>query len=358
MDIEKVEGKIQSEEQIKSNKTIIDKIISIIQIVGGIVGSIITLFILLQFIVNPSGTPLYIVALMILLLLYVFSIYAGIRLWKQYYDGISSSIILQLFQIIQYTFAGISFMFISGIGLLPFNRNGWVGNKLQLGAKNYISLDIVGGLSSFSINLIPVLLIVYLLYRYIKRKDKYTVSDNRYSNKIPLVFFSAILISLLLTFTGNPNNRKWYYMTSKIDTLITKKDVAKANEEALILLKHAKKTYAPGHLNIGESYFLLGETQSFNKLYLEAAKSFNQAGLILKTTTNSNLYKKMIESYFYQGINYQHAENHEEALNSFNEGILVAKSKFGPNNNYIRNFENEISKVKKSIGKSHPGKKE
>jgi hypothetical protein len=94
-------------------KSIIQKLqaLAIYQIIGGMLGLIITTVIIIQF---PTFTPFIILLFAIALGLYIFSLLSGWLLWNQYTAGIQCSLINQYLQIMQFAIGGCAYTYISG----------------------------------------------------------------------------------------------------------------------------------------------------------------------------------------------------------------------------------------------------
>ncbi len=94
-------------------KSIIAKLkaLAIYQVVGGLLGLIVTTFHLLRF---PSFTPLIILLFTVAFGLYIFSLLSGWLLWNQYTAGIQCSLTNQYLQIIHFAIGGWAYTYISG----------------------------------------------------------------------------------------------------------------------------------------------------------------------------------------------------------------------------------------------------
>jgi len=87
------------------------KALAIYQIIGGLLGLIITIWAAIQY---PSFTPFIILLFAIAFGLYIFSLLSGWLLWNQYTAGIQCSLINQYLQIVQFTIGGWAYTYISG----------------------------------------------------------------------------------------------------------------------------------------------------------------------------------------------------------------------------------------------------
>lgn len=87
------------------------KALAIYQIVGGIMGLIITILLIIRF---PVFTPFIIVLFIIGFCLYIFSLVCGWLLWNQYSAGVQCSLINQYLQIVQFAIGGWAYTYISG----------------------------------------------------------------------------------------------------------------------------------------------------------------------------------------------------------------------------------------------------
>ena len=85
--------------------------LAIYQIIGGLMGLIISIWAVIAF---KTFTTIIILLFVIGFGLYIFSLVSGWLLWNQYTAGIRSSLINQYLQIVQFTIAGWAYTYISG----------------------------------------------------------------------------------------------------------------------------------------------------------------------------------------------------------------------------------------------------
>jgi len=85
--------------------------LAVYQMVGGLLGLIITIWIIIRF---PAFTPLIIILFLLAIGLYVFSLLCGWLLWNQYNAGVPCSLVNQYLQIVQFTIGGWAYTYISG----------------------------------------------------------------------------------------------------------------------------------------------------------------------------------------------------------------------------------------------------
>src|SRR3954468_18366632 len=87
------------------------KALAIYQIIGGLLGLIITIWAAIQY---PSFTPFIILLFAIAFGLYIFSLVSGWLLWNQYTAGIQCSLINEYLQIVHFSIAGWAYMYNTG----------------------------------------------------------------------------------------------------------------------------------------------------------------------------------------------------------------------------------------------------
>ena len=159
--------KQEFEKGLKKNRNIL-RGIGILEIIGGITGILLIIWLSLQ------GTETNSLAFLILLAavgFYIYSIFAGIKLYKKLENGLLHSQILQYIQILAFSIGGFTYLMTSGGYLL-------VGYDFTAGSINFsfaliaskFQLNIYGtGTNDFlSINLLA-LFILFLLDRATKR---------------------------------------------------------------------------------------------------------------------------------------------------------------------------------------------
>jgi len=169
------------------NKRLI-KIISIYEIVGGILGVIYCFLIValsVKSIFNSqvSGTERLITFLLVaaVLSLYILTIAAGLFLWKGSGRGYTLSVLAQCFQIPYIITSGLTYIFISGAQLgvavgtvagdIKLSLLLYLGSKFGIFFNSEVNSTVIG------INIVPILLIKYLK-NAMKEKDQTNETGN------------------------------------------------------------------------------------------------------------------------------------------------------------------------------------
>lgn len=145
----------------------INKLISIYEIIGGVLGLIITMFMLIfsAMSVKEINAPILI---LIVIVLYILSLVAGICLLKKKQKGIILSIVVQIFQIPYIVTSSFTYIFIAGLQL--------GGNVAFLSKMSKITAMIYLG-----INFIPILIIGYFIRiknQEISKDDDMQIKNN------------------------------------------------------------------------------------------------------------------------------------------------------------------------------------
>ncbi len=142
------------------------KIIAAYEIIGGIMGAIIVSFFIGGSLLN---LPLAVIGAPFLVL-FLFSIYAGMLLWRNDIRGINLSILAQILQIFQFRIPGLlSYKFLSGLSLpltLEFNSTSASSSfsfNFGLTSSFYFALNPEQGVFLFGINLFAIAAIMYFL---------------------------------------------------------------------------------------------------------------------------------------------------------------------------------------------------
>lgn len=149
---------------IKKQRNVL-KIIGVIEILGGFVGIALIFWLISRGVqVNLS---LFIV-LLLALTFYAYSIFAGIVLYKKCEKGIFHSWIVQLIQIIGFSYGGVTYTLTSGANFL-IGYNFTEGNlNFNLGLASEFDLSMTTEINNFiQINLIAILFL-YLLEKSVK----------------------------------------------------------------------------------------------------------------------------------------------------------------------------------------------
>ncbi len=137
-------------------------VLSRYQIVGGALGVIFTLLQLGPLMESAYGLVFFLV----LVGLFVFSGYCGVLLYMEAYeDGLFYSLINQALQVVQLSLAGVSFKYISGLGVTQYYHmdEGYFTTSVVLSTANiYVSgvMESVVGINVVAVGL--VILIFYL----------------------------------------------------------------------------------------------------------------------------------------------------------------------------------------------------
>ena len=140
------------------------KALAIYQIIGGLLGLIITIWAVIEF---TTFTPFIILLFAIAFGLYIFSLLSGWLLWNQYTAGVKCSLINQYFQIVQFTIGGWAYTYISG-GYFSLGVDLTYSYKLLIDfgiistwqLKAFTQTDVV----QLSFNFVAILLIVFLTH--------------------------------------------------------------------------------------------------------------------------------------------------------------------------------------------------
>lgn len=143
------------------------KALGIYQIAGGVIGLLLTFWII-------KGVTLFSGLLLLVLLvaigLYSYSIYCGILLLKKKISGLRHSLINQVFQLVSFLIAGFAFQYISGIfisiGLDLTNSFNFIFN---VGISSW-QININGDAEPFLLNFNLVALILILFIEELRKK--------------------------------------------------------------------------------------------------------------------------------------------------------------------------------------------
>jgi len=132
------------------------------QMVGGIIGLI---FMTYLFFNLDEVNLLYILILGFGIVFYLFSFMTGLFLFQRKTYGLKLSLINQILQVIGFSFLGYAFEFVAGISFDVFFRftNGFdVGSNIGL-SNWHILINNDAGVQEFSINLVAVFLVLFIL---------------------------------------------------------------------------------------------------------------------------------------------------------------------------------------------------
>jgi hypothetical protein len=141
------------------------KIISTLEIIGGVVGN---LFILYFIVISGFEVAVLIIA-PFACAIYTLSLAAGIYLWKKKPLGRKLSLITQLIQLPKIVSPLIVFMFSFGFDIYPYLtfKNGYslAGLEFKLLAYNELYIDVGNAPYGFGISILSVIFLM-LLYKY------------------------------------------------------------------------------------------------------------------------------------------------------------------------------------------------
>ena len=141
-------------------KRIFLKIISVYEVLGGLVGVFVVLFSILPILVKRGYHPniifLYF-ALVIFLILFVLSVLGGVLLWGNKNLGYLFSFIVQLFQIPYIITSSVVYLLVAGASIAPYISSRDMGFTFYIGGKFlfYMGHAVLG--YRFGINLIALL---------------------------------------------------------------------------------------------------------------------------------------------------------------------------------------------------------
>lgn len=153
------------------NAFMINRGIAILEIIGGIFGIITSL----GYMNNTSG--IWLLFCLVFLGIYVYSVFAGYWLWKNYAKGYRASVLLQLIQIpvlvsplLTYQFvSGLMFRFLLGTGGTGFDFNfGSLWSLLFLSDSGF----------SIGVNIIPLIIFFFLKSNSIAMSKSASESEN------------------------------------------------------------------------------------------------------------------------------------------------------------------------------------
>lgn len=154
------------------------KLIAIIEIYGGGFGILSSLFlsflplILNKYVESTNQTSedktIFALFIIITFILYSISFLSGYLLYKRKFTGLVLSIIIQIFQMIQFKINNIYYVFISGFSLEVFNQNNWSGYNLHFGPRSFFDYKTNSIPDFLSFNIISILIFIYLLYSFFK----------------------------------------------------------------------------------------------------------------------------------------------------------------------------------------------
>lgn len=152
-----------------------NRIISIYEMIGGIVGLGVTIFLIFKILpqlLNQEATISNKAFLIVLLIYaiggYLLSFIAGLFLWKKQTKGILLSIITQIIQIPKFTIAGFSYFFVSGADLFIAISNSSLDLTAYLGSHWNISFYPEDKTFLIGINIIAIIMLIKLKYTHDK----------------------------------------------------------------------------------------------------------------------------------------------------------------------------------------------
>jgi formylglycine-generating enzyme required for sulfatase activity len=140
------------------------KVISIVEIVGGVSGLI---MFTLEILKNPPGSPAAIALYLVLIGIYLLSLYAGVALWLGRSSGRIASIIVQTLQLPKITSPLIIFMLSFGFDLYFYLQTGGgtsnLGFEVKLLAFSRLYLNVKGAPLGFGISIVSCIFLPLLL---------------------------------------------------------------------------------------------------------------------------------------------------------------------------------------------------
>lgn len=136
------------------------KMLGIYQLLGGIIGIGLTIWILLSVQVQFVGQYFFIV---VAFLLYLYSIFCGLMLLKNKKKGLRLSLVNQLFQIVNLSIVGFAYKYISGF-FLSFGLDLTNNNLLfNFGTSSWeLAINTNSIISEVHINLIALFLVFFI----------------------------------------------------------------------------------------------------------------------------------------------------------------------------------------------------
>lgn len=148
-------------------KTRWNKPIAILQILGGIVGILVSLVSL------AALKPNFLIILIFLpfVSLYLLSIVAGVLLWRRHRLGIPLSVIVQVPQIISFSINKLAYLFISGLQIAFILKSKKIAIEFMLGSKWHLNFATEDHSLTIGLNIIALFIVIYLL-RQIKKPHK------------------------------------------------------------------------------------------------------------------------------------------------------------------------------------------
>lgn len=172
-------------------KHIILRIISIYEILGGLVGILVTINLLrlsnLNLFSPQNGTgTIVLIMYLIIILLYLASVISGILLWKNKTSGYILSVIIQTVQIPFGIYNGFKYLFASGLlaGIQYYKYQRTV-NLTVAGFKTILSISSDFAMfynpldKSFvlGINLVPLIILLFIASQYNKHKSELSAGE-------------------------------------------------------------------------------------------------------------------------------------------------------------------------------------
>lgn len=156
-----------------------NRIISIYEMIGGVLGLGITIFLIFSTLPKllSQEVPIFNKVFLIAIILfaiggYSLSFIAGLFLWKKQSKGILLSIITQIIQIPKFAIAGFSYFFVSGLELFVTIDNSSLGFTTYLGSHFDISFYPEDKAFLIGVNVIAFVVLSYLLKEYKKNKKE------------------------------------------------------------------------------------------------------------------------------------------------------------------------------------------
>ena len=134
------------------------KLISLVQIIGGVIGCVMTALSAMR---NISAPPVFIVHI-VYILLYTAAVFAGVLLWKKDAKGRSISMAIQAIQIPYISIPALYYKFVCGTGVVLGLQGQELTYKLFSGSYWSLSIPNRDVPAEIAINIVAVVLFIFL----------------------------------------------------------------------------------------------------------------------------------------------------------------------------------------------------
>jgi hypothetical protein len=136
------------------------KALAAYQIIFGLLG----IWFTVQFIITQLNAPVFLSIDMVFVILYSYSIYCGIILFKNQYSGLTHSLISQYLQLVFISVAGFGFRYVSGIFILfGFDLTDSFVVRLNLGVSTWnVQISTHSNELFVGCNLVALMLIIFI----------------------------------------------------------------------------------------------------------------------------------------------------------------------------------------------------